>query len=90
MTMTHTQTCNRCHHTAPLADLNLFYEVADVDAECKDRDACKQRADAWNAENWVSTDGHDMRCESEFVSGPNAWSPCDCEKRAEDWAEVAQ
>ncbi len=26
--------------------------------------------------------GHDERCESEFVHGPMAWSPCDCAERA--------
>jgi hypothetical protein len=24
---------------------------------------------------------HDERCEAEFITGPNAWSPCDCASR---------
>lgn len=87
---TSTQTCNRCHHTAPLAELDLFHVFADIGVECKDRDACRRRAEAWNAENWVSPDGHDMKCESEFVSGAMAWSPCDCPARAADREEATQ
>lgn len=88
MTTTHVQTCNRCHRTAPLAELDLFHVFADIGVECKDRDACRRRADAWNAENHVNAEGHDMRCESEFVSGPMAWSPCDCPARAADREEA--
>lgn len=82
-------TCDRCHHTAPSSELDLFDVFAGVGVECKDRDACRRREAEWNADNWVNDEGHDLRCESEFVSGPNAWSPCDCGARAADREEAA-
>lgn len=83
-------TCNRCHLTAPLPGLDLFLIPGDVGVECKDRDACRRREAEWNADNWVNDEGHDLKCESKFVSGPNAWSPCDCGARAADREEMAQ
>ncbi len=43
--------------------------------------------DRWPAvpipDGWTwSLPGHDGQCESEFVSGPNAMSPCECVDRA--------
>jgi hypothetical protein len=90
MTTIHTQTCNRCHHTAPLVELDLFHGIGDIDVECKDRAACRCRAEVWNAENWVSDEGHDMRCESEFDHTVWKWLPCDCSLRADERAEAGQ
>ena len=85
-TAEHRHTCDHCHETRPLSDINLHCDVrTDVTAECKDRERCRQRAQELAQQ--ATVDGHDPQCETTFDHQAWEWLPCDCAWRAEQRAE---